>query len=154
MGREHQEVQHYLVSVTADVVPPDFLIAIWALMDFRYLAQSMQIDEQMCMKIDAALKEFHDHKDSIIAVGAWQGKDHVIDHWYIPKLEFLQSVVPSIHANGIALQWSADGTERAHIEVIKNPSDFTNNQNYESQICQHLDHVEKMSTVRPFYSSS
>lgn len=41
------------------------------------------------------------------------------------------------------MQWSADGTERAHIEVIKNPSDFSNNQNYESQICRHLDRTEK-----------
>ena len=96
-------------------------------MDFCYLAQTMQIDEQVCTKIDEALKEFHAHKDSIIAAGARWGKSHVIDHWYIPKLEFLQSVVPSIRANGIALQWSADGTERAHIEVIKNPSDFSNN---------------------------
>ena len=31
----------------------------------------------------------------------------------------------------------------AHIEVIKNPSDFSNNQNYESQICRHLDRAEK-----------
>jgi hypothetical protein len=142
-GREHREVQRYMVSVIADVVPPDFLIAIRALMDFRYLAQSMQIDEEMCEKIDAALKEFHAHKDSIITAGARRGKKHVIDNWYIPKLEFLQSVVPSIHANGIALQWSADGTERAHIEVIKNPSEFSNNQKYESQICRHLDRVEK-----------
>jgi hypothetical protein len=142
-GREHREVQRYIVSVIADVVPPDFLIAIRALMDFRYLAQSMQIDEQMCGKIDAALKEFHAHKNSIIAAGARRGKSHVIDNWYIPKLEFLQSVVPSIRTNGIALQWSADGTERAHIEVIKNPSDFSNNQKYESQICRHLDRVEK-----------
>jgi hypothetical protein len=142
-GREHREVQRYIVSVIADVVPPDFLIAIRALMDFRYLAQSMEIDEQMCAKINTALKEFHGHKDSIITAGARRGKKHVIDNWYIPKLEFLQSVVPSIHANGIALQWSADGTERAHIEVIKNPSDFSNNQKYESQICRHLDRVEK-----------
>ena len=42
-----------------------------------------------------------------------------------------------------SLQWSADGTERAHIEVIKNPSDFSNNQKHESQICRHLDRVEK-----------
>lgn len=142
-GREHREVQRYIVSVIADVVPPNFLVSIRALMDFRYLAQSMQIDEQMCTMIDAALEEFHAHKDSIIALGARRGKAHAIDHWYIPKLEFLQSVVPSIRANGIALQWSADGTERAHIEVIKNPSDFTNNRNYESQICRHLDRVEK-----------
>ena len=142
-GREHREVQRYIVSVIADAVPPDFLIAIRALMDFRYLAQSMQIDEQMCTKIDAALKDFHAHKDSIITIGARRGKKHVINNWYIPKLEFLQSVVPSIHANGIALQWSADGTERAHIDVIKNPSEFSNNQKYESQICRHLDRVEK-----------
>ena len=113
-------------------------------MDFHYLAQSMQIDEQMCAKIDAALREFHAHKEAIIIAGARQGKGHVvIDNWHIPKLEFLQSVVPSIWANGVALQWSADGTERAHIEVIKDPSAFINNQNYESQICRHLDRTEK-----------
>ena len=111
-GREHREVQHYIVAIIVGAVPPNFLIAIRALMDFRYLAQSMQIDEKMCAKIDAALKEFHAYKESIIAAGAQQGKGHaVIDNWYIPKLEFLQSVVPSIRANGIALQWSADGTE-------------------------------------------
>ncbi|KAF8800937.1 hypothetical protein BYT27DRAFT_7227077 [Phlegmacium glaucopus] len=142
-GCEHREIQHYIVAVIADAVPPDFLVAIQSLMDFRYLAQSMQIDEPMCAKIDAALKEFHTHKDSIIAAGARRGKNHVIDNWYIPKLEFLQSVVPSICANGIALQWSADGTERAHIEVIKDPSDFSNNQKFESQICRHLDRIEK-----------
>ncbi|KAF8800624.1 hypothetical protein BYT27DRAFT_7262783 [Phlegmacium glaucopus] len=142
-GREHREIQHYIVAVIADAVPPDFLVAIQSLMDFRYLAQSMQIDEPMCAKIDAALKEFHTHKDLIIAAGARQGKNHVIDNWYFPKLEFLQSVVPSIRANGIALQWSADGTECAHIEVIKDPSDFSNNQKFESQICQHLDRIEK-----------
>ena len=143
-GREHREVQRYIVAIIVGAVPPNFLIAIRALMDFRYLAQSMQIDEKMCAKIDAALKEFHAYKESIIAAGARQGKGHaVIDNWYIPKLEFLQSVVPSIRANGIALQWSADGTERAHIEVIKDPSAFINNQNYKSQICRHLLTVQR-----------
>ena len=112
-------------------------------MDFRYMAQSMQLDEQACTKIEEALNEFHDHKDSITAAGARRGKSDAIDHWYIPKLEFLQSVVPSIRTNGIALQWSADGTEHAHIEVIKHPSEFSNNRNYESQICRHLDRAEK-----------
>jgi hypothetical protein len=64
----------------------------------------MEIDEQMCRKIDTALKEFYAHKNSVIAAGGQQGKGHVIDNWYISKLEFLQSVVLSIHANDIALQ--------------------------------------------------
>jgi hypothetical protein len=143
-GREHREVQRHIVAVIAGAVPQDFLRAIRALMDFRYLAQSLEIDEEMCIRTEAALMDFHRHKDSIIAAGARQGKGHtVIDNWFIPKLEFLQSVVTSIHANGVALQWSADGTERAHIDVIKNPSDSCNNQNYESQICRHLDRAEK-----------
>ena len=143
-GREHREIQRHMVAVIADAVPQDFLIAIRALMDFRYLAQSLVIDEDMCSRIENALQEFHRHKDSIISAGARQGKGRVvINNWYIPKLEFLQSVVPSIRANGVALQWSADGTERAHIDVIKNPSDSCNNQNYESQICRHLDRAEK-----------
>lgn len=63
-------MQRYIVSLIANVVPPGFLIAIQALMDFCYLAQSMQIDEQVCTKINDALKEFHAHKDSIITAGA------------------------------------------------------------------------------------
>jgi hypothetical protein len=143
-GREHREVQRHIIAVIADAISQGFLIAIRALMDFRYLAQSLVIDEEMCTRIEAALQEFHTHKNSIISAGARQGKGRaVIDNWYIPKLEFLQSVVPSIRANGVALQWSADGTERAHIDVIKNPSNSCNNQNYESQICRHLDRAEK-----------
>jgi hypothetical protein len=143
-GREHREVQRHIVAVIADAVPRDFLIAIRALMDFRYLAQSLVIDEQMCVRIEAALKEFHRHKDSIISAGARQGKGHtVIDNWYIPKLEFLQSVVSNIRANGVASQWSADGTERAHIDVIKEPCNSSNNRSYESHICRHLDRAEK-----------
>jgi hypothetical protein len=52
-------------------------------------------------------------------------------------------VVLSIHANGIALQWLADGMEHAHIEVIKDLSEFANNCDDAPQICQHLDHAEK-----------
>jgi hypothetical protein len=69
-GREHREVQRHIVAVIADAIPQDFLIAIRALMDFRYLAQSLVIDEQMCTQIEAALEEFHRHKHSIISAGA------------------------------------------------------------------------------------
>jgi hypothetical protein len=105
-------------------------------MDFRYLAQAPEIDDNVCRRITEALTEFHTHKSAIIKAGARCGKGKkVIDNWYIPKLEFLQSVVPSIQANGVAIQWSADLTEHAHITEIKNPARTTNNQNYESQIC-------------------
>ena len=96
------------------------------------------------MKIDAALMEFHQNKDTIILAGARRGKaNRIIDNWEIPKLEFLQSIVPNIRSNGVAIQWSADITEHANITEIKNLSASSNNHNYESQICQYLDHADK-----------
>ncbi|PPQ93969.1 hypothetical protein CVT25_014377 [Psilocybe cyanescens] len=114
-------------------------------MDFQYLAQSRIIDEAECSKILSALKGFHDHKDAIIAAGGRRGKKNVIiNNWHIPKIEFLQSVVPNIRLNGVAIQWSADTTEHAHIEVMKDPADAANNQRYEPQICCHLDRMDKL----------
>ncbi|KAF8868601.1 hypothetical protein BD779DRAFT_1481169 [Infundibulicybe gibba] len=143
-GREHRDVQHYLVPVIAGAVPKHLLIAIRALMDFRYLAQARIIDDRVCIMIQTSLKEFHDHKAAILAAGARRGKgSKIIDNWYIPKLEFLQSVVPSIRSNGSPIQWSADVTERTHISEIKDPTRASNNQRYEEQICRYLDRAEK-----------
>lgn len=41
------------------------------------------------------------------------------------------------------MQWSADVTERAHFTEIKDPSDSTNNPNFEPQICHYLDRADK-----------
>jgi hypothetical protein len=143
-GREHRDIQRYNVAVIADAVPKDFLIAIRALADFRYLSQAPEISDQVCIEIDEALQEFHEHKDAIIAAGARVGKGgNIIDNWYIPKLELLQSVTSSIRDSGAPTQWSADTTERCHITEIKEPSRCTNNREYEPQICRYLDRDEK-----------
>lgn len=146
-GREHRDIQRYLVAVIADAVSKDFLIAVRSLMDFRYLAQAPEISEQDCVSIDNALQGFHDHKSSIISAGARTGKGKkkkkVINNWYIPKLELMQSVSSSIRESGVAIQWTADTTERCHVTEIKVPSRSSNKQGYESQICRYLDREEK-----------
>ena len=143
-GREHRDVQRYIIPVIADAVPKEFLIAVRALTDFRYLAQAPEIDEASCTKIESALLEFHAHKDAILAAKARCGeKDAPIDNWHIPKLEFLQSVVPSIRTSGVPIQWSADRTENAHITEVKDPAGSGNNQDYEPQICRYLDRADK-----------
>lgn len=143
-GREHRDIQRYIIPVIAGAVPRDVLIAVRALMDFRYLAQAPEIDDAVCTKIEEALGEFHDHKASIIESGGRRGKKgKVIDNWCIPKLEFFQSVVSDIRSNGVAIQWSADVTEHAHITEVKDPGRSSNNQGYEAQICRHLDRAEK-----------
>ena len=142
-GREHRDIQRYIIPVIADAVPKDFLIAIRSLMDFRYLAQAPEISDQLCNEIDTALKKFHDHKHAFISAGARIGKrSKVIDDWHIPKLELLQSVTANIRENGAAIQWSADVTERCHVTEVKDPS-HGNNQEYESQICRSLDRADK-----------
>ena len=45
------------------------IIAIRALMEFRYLAQAPAITSQMQDRISAALRNFHDHKDAITDSG-------------------------------------------------------------------------------------
>ena len=113
-------------------------------MDFCYIAQALKIDSEACNKIQMGLSMFHKYKESIIKAGGRRGeKNNIITHWYIPKLEFMQSIVPDILANGAAIQWSANVMEHAHITEVKDPADTMNNQNYESQICHYLDQEDK-----------
>ncbi|KAF8421727.1 hypothetical protein L210DRAFT_3672552 [Boletus edulis BED1] len=55
----------------------------------------------------------------------------------------MQSVAPSISQIGVLVQWSADTTEHAHIEMIKDPAASTNHHNFNLQICCYLDRIER-----------
>jgi hypothetical protein len=113
-------------------------------MDFCYLSQAPEIDGIICKKIDAALFEFHNHKSAIMDAKVCVGKGNCpIENWYIPKLELMQSIAVNIKTNGTAINWSADHTEHVHIKVIKVPTKSGNNQNYELQICHHLNRTDK-----------
>lgn len=143
-GRCHRDIQRSIIAVSADAAPRDVIIAVRALMDFRYLVQSPQINDDDLIRISAALDEFHAYKDAIIAAGVRRGKgSKAINNWHIPKLELMQSVIPSIRNSGVTSQWSADVTEHAHITEIKDPARSSNNRNYDPQICRYLDRLDK-----------
>lgn len=135
-GRDHRSVQRYIIGIVAGGAPQEFLKAIRALLDFRYLAQAPLFTDLSIERVANALQEFHNHKEAIIRQGARS-------NWQIPKLELLQSVVPSIRQSGAVMQWSADITEHAHVDEIKVPARSGNNQNYYSQIARHLDRLDK-----------
>ena len=135
-GHDHHMVQGYIIAAVAGSVPRQFLIAIRMLLDLRYLAQAPSFTTQSLERVSSALQEFHDNKEAIVRQGARA-------HWQIPKLEPLQSVVPSICQSGAVMQWSADVTEHTHVEEIKVPACLGNNQNYYSQIMWHLDRLDK-----------
>ena len=143
-GRDHRNLQRYLVGIIAGAAPDDFVVAIRSLLDFRYLAQARVIDDNIRDRIRRALQQFHDHKQAILDAGVRTGKGNKpINNWHIPKLEMMQSVYSSIQWNGVPYQWSADVTEHAHIEVVKDPGRSSNNRQYEEQICRTLDRFDK-----------
>ncbi|KAG2106894.1 hypothetical protein BD769DRAFT_1675747 [Suillus cothurnatus] len=143
-GRVHRDVQHYIVGLIAGTAPRRFVIAICALMDVRYMAQSPSPDDNILTSIDQSLLIFHQNEDVIMSLGARMGTKKPIDNWFIPKLELMQSITASMHKVGALIQWSVDATEHAHISEIKDPARHTNNNDYDPQICRHLDRLEKL----------
>jgi len=144
-SRVHQDIQRFIIGVIADVPSPDFVIALWSLMDFHYSAQAYVMDEDDLNKLERSLADFHQYKDSILAAGARHGSgNRPISNWHIPKLELMQNVIPSIRRSGVTIQWTVDVTEHANITEIKDPTQQSNNNNYDPQICQHLDRKEKL----------
>jgi hypothetical protein len=131
-GRTHRDIERYIIGVIAGKAPPLFVIAIRALMDFRYLAQSHQLDDNSLSQLSTSLQLFHQHKQTILNIGARVGKGNKwMDHFQIPKLELMHGVVPSVIESGAVIQWSADRTEHAHITEIKVPGRSGNNQNHD-----------------------
>ncbi|KAG0705985.1 hypothetical protein DFH29DRAFT_799255 [Suillus ampliporus] len=156
-GRVHRDLQRYIVGLIAGAAPHRFVIAICALMDVRYMAQSPLPDENLLACIDRSLSIFHENKDVIISLGARMGTKKPIDNWFILKLELMQSITASSRKVGALIQWSADATEHAHISEIKDPAWHTNNNDYDPQICHHLDRQEKLrcfaiaTTLKKFF---
>lgn len=158
-GRVHRDVQRYIVGLIAGAAPRRFVIAICALMDVRYMAQSPTPDDNLLASIDKSLSIFHDNKDVIMTLGARMGAKKAIDNWFIPKLELMQSITASSRNVGALIQWSADATERAHVSEIKDPAQHTNGNDYDPQICRHLDRLEKLrrftiaTTLKSLYTN-
>jgi len=113
-------------------------------MDFCYQIQAYRIVDTDLELINSVLQEFPSHKHAILDAGLRRGMGNkLINNWYIPKLELMQSVVWSIPRVSVTIQWSADITEHAHVDQIKDPMHGSNNNNYDPQICQQLDRLEK-----------
>ena len=154
-GQTHRDIECYIVGLVAGKAPPSFVIAIRALMDFRYLAQSRLLNDNSLSKLSASLKLFHEHKQTILDIGAHVGKGNKwLDHFQIPKLELMHGVVPSVVESGAVIQWSADRTEHAHITGIKVPGRSGNNQDHNPQICRWLDRSEKHQKFPLRFSST
>ena len=142
-GHDHCAMQRYIIGVIVGAVPLKFLAAVHALLNFHYLVQMPQFDDNTLAKVEVALHAFHDNKLAITTASGRQGSNRPLEHWEIPKLELLQHVVSSICASGPIMQWMANITEHVHVTEIKQPAHAGNNQDYHTQIVRHLNRREK-----------
>jgi len=142
-GREHRDIQRYLLALIPDDIHDGFVLCIRALLDLRYVSQFHEVTERDLRTIFNALQVFHTYKQVIIDLGLRVGKAGPMKHFEIPKLELLQSIISCIQWSGTLPQWSADVTERLHIDYIKKPRENTNGHDYPPQICRNLDRQEK-----------
>ncbi|KAH8996029.1 hypothetical protein EDB92DRAFT_1967415 [Lactarius akahatsu] len=137
-GHEHCDIQHSIIAVIAGAIPPRFLRAIRALIDFIYQVQSPFLTESAISSFVDSLKEFHNKKAAITAAGARIGTKG-------PILELWQHFACSTKMMGAPIQWTADVTERLHITEVKHPFCATNHCNFEEQsarILGRLEHVK------------
>ncbi|KAH8997724.1 hypothetical protein EDB86DRAFT_3064262 [Lactarius hatsudake] len=149
-GREHCDIQRSIIAVIAGAVPPRFLRAIRALIDFIYQVQSPFLTESAISSFVDSLKEFHDEKAAITAAGAHIGTKGPITHFNIPKLELWQHFACLMKMMGAPIQWTADVTERLHITEVKHPFRATNHRNFEEQCARILDRLERVKLFNFF----
>ena len=142
-GREHRDIQRYLLALIPDGIDERFVLCIRALLELRYLSQLHQVTVGDLRDISHALQLFHSYKQVILDLHLRTGKAGPMKHFEIPKLELLQSIVSCIQWSGALPQWSADVTEHLHIVFVKAPRENTNGHDYPPQICRNLDRQEK-----------
>ncbi|KAG1851600.1 hypothetical protein DFJ58DRAFT_716672 [Suillus subalutaceus] len=105
---QHKDIQCTIVASITGAVPPRFVRAIHALVDFFYLAQNPVHSPQSLQSMVQVLSDFHSFKDTIIQAEARRGKKGVKEDFFIPKLELLQSFDGTIQKLGTLMQFSAD----------------------------------------------
>ncbi|KAF9781493.1 hypothetical protein BJ322DRAFT_1010696, partial [Thelephora terrestris] len=95
-GHEHRDIQQYVLGLIADCAHSKFVICVHALLDLRYLSQLHNHNLDTLKDIVRALEILHQFKQVILDLKLCLGKKaNAMTHFEIPRLELLQSIVPS-----------------------------------------------------------
>ena len=114
-------MEKIIVTVAAGTVDHKELIAlptICAIPNFIFQAQGLLLFDEHLHLITEALYEFHDLKNTIILAGGHHGKNSLIGHFYIPKLEAMQWLVCNTQLMGAPYQYTSDVTEHCHCTCV------------------------------------
>ncbi|KJA18321.1 hypothetical protein HYPSUDRAFT_145116 [Hypholoma sublateritium FD-334 SS-4] len=149
-GREYRELEKVFIAAINGGVNPPVMCAMRSLVDFIFQSQNLLFYGETFHALSEALREFHWYKTAVIAAGGRLGKNGVINHFRIPKLEMLHIIGRSARLLGAPYQWTSDITERCHITHVKTPYRMSNRREHHSQCVRYMDRVEKMNVFGLF----
>ncbi|KAG1724156.1 uncharacterized protein EDB91DRAFT_1239997 [Suillus paluster] len=142
--QEHRDLEKLLPGVIVGAVPDEVACALCAITEFIFQAQNLFLYDETLHSLSEALRKFHYYKDFILTAGGHHGKNSLLNHFQIPKLELMQHVARSTRAMGAPYQWSSDITEHCHITHVKRPYRMSNRRDFHGQCCRFLDQQEKL----------
>lgn len=128
-GREHKEMEKVFCGLAVGGVDDEIISCIRAVTDFIYYASLQSHTTATLAALQAALDDFHIHKQGFIDRGARQPP-----HFNIPKIHMMQHYVDSIRIFGTADGFNTESPERLHIDYAKEAYRATNKKDYVAQM--------------------
>ncbi|KAF8134816.1 hypothetical protein EV363DRAFT_1447582 [Boletus edulis] len=135
-GGDHKQLQHTFVSALVGTTPhQDVISASRALLDFIYLAQYQSHTDATILALQAALDNFHHHKEIFVDLGYHK-------HFNIPKFHSLTHYVSTIRSLGSLDGFNSEHSERLHIDYAKKAYAKSNRRDYTAQMTKWLQRQE------------
>jgi hypothetical protein len=142
-GREHKEMQRVFVSLLCGAVQPAVLRTVVAVIDFIYYAQFQVHTSETILRLETALKTFHENKDIFIREG-------IRDHFNIPKVHQMMHYVEAIRSHGTADGYNTESSERLHIDLTKEGYYASNMKDYTKQMTVWLGRQEAVNRFQAY----
>lgn len=142
-GLEHKKICCILLGLVVNLPLPGgqspiyIIQAIWALLDFLYLAQYQTHTADTLSCLDDALSQFHDNKDIFINLGART-------QFKFPKLHSLIHYVSSIKLFSTMDNYNTEQSKRLHIDFTKDAYCTTNHKDEYPQMTAWLECHKKI----------
>ncbi|KZT18788.1 hypothetical protein NEOLEDRAFT_1079352 [Neolentinus lepideus HHB14362 ss-1] len=142
-GKEHKEMQKAFVPMLSGAVQARVLQAARAVLDFIFFASFHQHTSETLLRMENALREFHEHKDIFVTLGQRE-------HFNIPKLHAMQHYLAAIRSRGSCDGYNTESPERLHIDYAKEAYRASNKRDYQEQMTRWLHRQEAVAEFEAY----
>ncbi|KAH7097033.1 hypothetical protein BKA62DRAFT_590873, partial [Auriculariales sp. MPI-PUGE-AT-0066] len=144
--KDARNVERYALAVAAGSIPRRALQALRAELDFIYTTDWEQISEQDLDFLNIYNSIYHENKSIFIhpKLGGRKGKNGMMNHFRIPKLHARHHIPDNIRDCGASRNFSAQVTERYHIDIVKDAYAATNRRDVAPQMVRWLNRQERV----------